>query len=81
MQLLVEAGAVGVAGGVVGLLLAWLGLLVIQSQPTEYADLAQLDVPMLVTTFVLAIVASLLAGLFPAWRGCQVSPAIQLKSP
>jgi len=78
-QLLIEAGAIGLAGGVVGLVLAWLGLWVVRNQPTDYADLAQLDLPMLLTTFVLAIFASLLAGLFPAWRGCQVSPALQLK--
>ena len=42
--------------------------------------LAQLDLPMLAATFALAIVASLLAGLLPAWRGCQVTPALQLKS-
>jgi putative ABC transport system permease protein len=35
---------------------------------------------MLLTTFLLAIVASLLAGLLPAWRACVVAPAIQLKS-
>jgi putative ABC transport system permease protein len=35
---------------------------------------------MLAVTFVLAIISSLLAGMLPAWRGCQVSPAIQLKS-
>ena len=35
---------------------------------------------MLVATFVIAVVASLLAGLLPAWRACQVAPAIQLKS-
>lgn len=79
-QLLVEAGAIGIAGGIVGLALAWLGLWVVRSQPTAYADLAELDLPMLVMTFVLAIAASLLAGVFPAWRGCQVSPALQLKS-
>ena len=28
----------------------------------------------------LAIAASLVAGLLPAWRACQVAPAIQLKS-
>jgi putative ABC transport system permease protein len=79
-QLLIEAGAIGVVGGMIGLVLAWLGLWVVRTQPTEYADLAQLDIPMLVATFALAIVSSLLAGVFPAWRGCQVSPAIQLKS-
>jgi putative ABC transport system permease protein len=35
---------------------------------------------MLATTFVLAIVASVLAGLVPAWQACQVTPAMQLKS-
>jgi putative ABC transport system permease protein len=35
---------------------------------------------MLLTTFALSIIASLLAGLLPAWRAMQVTPAIQLKS-
>ncbi len=80
LQLLVEAGMIGVAGGVLGLGLAWLGLLAVRHQPTAYAELASLDLPMLVATFALAVVSSLCAGLLPAWRGCQVTPAIQLKS-
>jgi putative ABC transport system permease protein len=79
-QLLVEAGAIGLVGGALGLGLAWLGLWAVRHQPTTYADLAQLDLPMLALTFALAVVTSLLAGLLPAWRGCQVAPAIQLKS-
>jgi putative ABC transport system permease protein len=79
-QLLVEAGAVGLAGGVLGLGLAWLGLAAIRRQPTEYAAIAELDGIMLATTFALALAASVLAGLLPAWRACQVSPARQLKS-
>ena len=79
-QLLVEAGAIGLVGGVLGLGLAWLGLWAVRHQPTEYAKLAQLDVPMLAATFGLAVATSLLAGLLPAWRGCQITPAIQLKS-
>jgi len=79
-QLLVEAGTIGLAGGILGLGLAWLGLWAVEHQPTPYAGLAKLDLAMLVTTIVLAIVSSLLAGLVPAWRGCQVTPAIQLKS-
>ena len=63
-----------------GLGLAWLGLWAVHHQPTPYASLAELDLAMLGLTFVLAIVSSLLAGLLPAWRGCQVTPAIQLKS-
>jgi putative ABC transport system permease protein len=80
IQLLVEAGMVGVAGGTAGVGLAWLGLWAVRHQPTAYADLAHLDIPMLVATFALAVVASLFAGILPALRGCQIAPAIQLKS-
>ena len=79
-QCLVEAGTVGLAGGLLGLGLAQLGLWAIRQQPTGFSDLIHLDLPMLATTFVLAIVASVLAGLVPAWQACQVTPAIQLKS-
>ncbi len=80
MQCLVEAGTVGLAGGVLGLGLALLGLWAVRQQPASYVELAHLDPMMLLTTFLLAIVASLLAGLLPAWRACAVAPAIQLKS-
>jgi putative ABC transport system permease protein len=80
VQLLIESGMIGLAGGVLGLGLALLGLWAVRHQPTDYAELAKLDLPMLASTFALAIASSLLAGLLPAWRGCQVTPAIQLKS-
>ena len=79
-QCLVEAGAVGLAGGVLGLGFAQLGLWAIRQQPTGFSELIHLDLPMLATTFVLSIVASVVAGLVPAWQACQVAPAIQLKS-
>ncbi len=79
-QFLVEAGVVGLAGGVLGLGLALLGLWGVRQQPTGYAELARLDMTMLLATFAIAIVASLLAGLLPAWRAMQVTPAVQLKS-
>lgn len=79
-QCLVEAGTVGLAGGILGLGFAQLGLWAVRQQPTGFSDLVHLDLPMLATTFCLAIVASVLAGLVPAWQACQVAPAIQLKS-
>jgi len=79
-QCLVEAGTVGLVGGVLGLALAWIGLWAVRKQPADYVDLAHMDLQMLLVTFALAIVASLLAGLLPAWRAMQVTPAIQLKS-
>ena len=79
-QCLVEAGTIGLAGGIIGLGLSLLGLWAVRQQPSSYAELAHLDVGMLLLTFALSIVASLLAGLLPAWRAMQVAPAIQLKS-
>ena len=79
-QCLVEAGTIGLAGGILGLGLALLGLWGVRQQPSSYAQLAHLDLGMLLTTFALAIVASLFAGLLPAWRAMQVTPALQLKS-
>ena len=80
VQLLVEAGTIGFVGGVLGLGLAYLGLWAVHHQPTPYAPLAHLDLSMLALTFALAIASSVLAGIIPAWRGCQITPAIQLKS-
>jgi ABC-type antimicrobial peptide transport system, permease component len=79
-QCLVEAGTIGLAGGIAGLGLSLLGLWAVRQQPTGYAKLAHLDPTMLAMTFALALVASLLAGLLPAWRAIQVAPALQLKS-
>ncbi|MDL5368042.1 ABC transporter permease [Xanthomonas sp. NCPPB 2654] len=79
-QCLVEAGTIGLAGGIAGLGLAVLGLWAVRQQPTGYAKLAHLDPTMLALTFALALVASLLAGLLPSWRAIQVAPALQLKS-
>jgi putative ABC transport system permease protein len=80
MQLLMEAGMVGAVGGLAGLFLAWFGLWLVRLQPAMYAQLAHLDVPMLCLTIALAIGATLLAGVLPAWRACHVAPALQLKS-
>jgi putative ABC transport system permease protein len=79
-QYLVEAGAIGIVGGTAGLGLALLGLWAVRQQPDSYAELAHLDLPMLLATFALALISSVLAGLLPAWRAMQVAPAIQLKS-
>jgi putative ABC transport system permease protein len=79
-QFMVEAGLIGLAGGVLGLVFAELGLWAIRHQPAQYASLAHLDLAMFVFTFVVALVASLVAGILPAWRACVVAPAPQLKA-
>ncbi|WMJ70567.1 ABC transporter permease [Stenotrophomonas sp. 24(2023)] len=80
LQCLVEAGAVGVVGGVLGIGLALLGLYAVRQQPVDYAQLAHLDSSMLLLAIGLTLLASLAAGFLPAWRAMQVTPAIQLKS-
>ncbi len=80
LQCVVEAGAVGVVGGLLGLGLAALGLYAVRQQPVEYATLAHLDGSMLLLALGMTLLASLAAGFLPAWRAMQVTPAIQLKS-
>lgn len=79
-QLLVEAALTGLAGGAIGLLLATFGLWVVRQQPAAYAGLVHLDGAMLGATFALAVCATLLAALFPAWRACRLMPARLLKT-
>ena len=79
-QCLVEAGLIGLVGGVGGWLLTLAGLWLVRQQPAAYADLAHLDVPMFLATFALAVLASLLAGVLPALRASRVAPGLQLKT-
>ena len=79
-QFMVEAAMVGLAGGVLGLAFAELGLWAVRHQPAQYAGLAHLDLQMFFINFLVALVASLVAGLLPAWRACVVAPAPQLKA-
>lgn len=79
-QFLVEAGSLGLAGGLLGLALTLLGLWGVRHGASGYAALVELDLAMLASTLGLALLASLLAGLLPAWRAAQVTPALQLKT-
>lgn len=81
LQFGIEAAVIGLSGGVLGLGLAEFGLWSVRQRPDGYAQLAQMDAAMLLGTFVLAVCASVLAGLLPAWRACRIAPALQLKTP
>ncbi|PNS09015.1 ABC transporter permease [Solilutibacter silvestris] len=80
IQFLMEAGVVGLVGSVGGLLLSLLGLWAVRHQPTDYAEIVHLDPAMLALTIVLGVIATLLAGLLPAFRAMRIAPAIQLKT-
>ena len=79
-QFLVEAGAIGLAGGVLGLALSWAGVWLVRQGTSDSAQWVHMDAVALIGTFALSVGASLLAGLLPAWRACEISPASQLKS-
>jgi putative ABC transport system permease protein len=79
-QQIVEVAVIGFAGGLIGLLLAWLGLQGIQSVYESPPGLVRLDWVIVLTAVATAIVSSMIAGLYPAWRVCQVPPATQLKA-
>jgi putative ABC transport system permease protein len=81
MQFLTEAGIVGLAGGLLGLVLTWVGVMGVSwVLPKEIASLAHLDLPLLFITLLVAVIATMLAGLYPTFRASRVQPAWQLKS-
>jgi len=80
-QFLTEAGIVGLAGGVLGVLLTGLGVVSVGwVMPKDIASLARLDLSLLAITLLVAVVATALAGLYPTFRASRVQPAWQLKS-
>ncbi|HEU0196559.1 MAG TPA: ABC transporter permease [Nevskiaceae bacterium] len=80
-QFLTEAGIVGAAGGVLGLLLTAVGVASVGwVLPKDIAALARLDVSLLLLTLLVAVIATMLAGLYPTYRASRVQPAWQLKS-
>ena len=69
------------AGGVLGLMLTGLGVASVGLVlPKSISDLARLDLSLLVITLAVAVLATLLAGLYPTFRASRVQPAWQLKS-
>ena len=81
-QHLMECKLIGVVGGLFGLGLTFVGLWAVNGMlPSRFVapDLFQMDVSMLVTTILLAVLASAVSGLYPACRACSIEPAIQIK--
>lgn len=82
-QYLVEAGLIGVAGGILGLGLAWLGLKGIVAQfpsDPQIVNFMVLDWKMVFAAMGLAVLSSLLTAIYPTWRACSIQPAAYLKA-
>jgi putative ABC transport system permease protein len=88
VQHLVEVGALALLGALLGLLLAALGLASIRHVYAAahafhrggYQELMHFDAAGVAWAVILAIVATLAAGLYPAWRVGRLPPAMYLKS-
>lgn len=81
VQHMIEAGLIGLGGGILGLGLTWLGLRGIEVLFGDFVEnLVHLDWQMMLTAVGLAIASALVAGLYPTWRATQVMPASQLKT-
>lgn len=80
-QFLIEAAIVGLSGGVLGVLLTGIGIHGVGwVLPRDIANLARLDVTLLSLTLLVAVIATVLAGIYPTYRASRVQPAWQLKS-
>ncbi|MBE0378670.1 ABC transporter permease [Pseudoalteromonas prydzensis] len=80
LQHLVEVAMLGCFGGLVGIVLAQLGLWSVRQSYDYYSSIATMDITMLLSAPVIAITTCIVAGLYPAWLVCKTNPAIYLKS-
>ncbi len=82
-QYIVEAGLIGLSGGVAGVGMTWLGLAGVKGLyggDGFVQKLVRMDWVMVLTAVALAIVSALCAALYPTWRAVRVHPASQLKT-
>jgi putative ABC transport system permease protein len=81
-QHIIEAGMIGVAGGLLGIGMTWIGLRGIEQLFVEYdfmQHLVRMDWSMVMLAVALAIVSALGAALYPTWRTCNITPASHLR--
>ncbi|XOV88912.1 MAG: ABC transporter permease [Pseudomonadota bacterium] len=80
-QNLVEVGIIGTAGGILGVLMTWASLAGLHSMISRAPEaLFRMDGVLVFGAVAIAILTSLLAGLYPAVRACAMTPAQQLKT-
>lgn len=81
-QYIIEAGIIGIVGGLLGIAITWLGLRGIENlyAGVDFVEnLVQMDWTMILFAVALAIISALGAALYPTWRACNITPASQLR--
>lgn len=82
VQHIVECEVIGLVGGVLGLALSVAGLSFLNAVMKAQGGrpgFFHLDAPMVGLSILLALAAGFVAGAYPAWRTCQLPPALHLK--
>ncbi|WP_299579922.1 ABC transporter permease [uncultured Microbulbifer sp.] len=81
IQHLIESAAIGLIGGIAGIFIAVMGISGIRYLAMGQIDtVATMDWIMMLAAIGLALIASLLAGFYPAWRISRTNPSIYLKT-
>ncbi|CAM2064488.1 ABC transporter permease [Sulfidibacter corallicola] len=81
-QHLLECWLLGIAGGLAGLVASGALLRFINAAvPSSifHDQVFSVEPSMFWLALGLSLIASLVAGVYPAWRACQIAPAVQLK--
>lgn len=90
MQYFIELIAIGVIGGLVGIILSYIGLqgmLGVYMYSTDYEyprsaveQLYSLDWHLIGYALLVGVISTVLAGLYPIWKVCNIAPAPLLKA-
>ncbi|MEM7082240.1 MAG: ABC transporter permease [Pseudomonadota bacterium] len=79
-QHLVEVGLIGIGGGLIGIVLAVIGLAGLTKLISDVEQVARFSWSLGGIAIGLSLGATLLAGLYPTWKVCRVQPSSQLKT-
>lgn len=79
-QHMIEVSIVGIAGGVLGVALGYLGLIGLRQLYNGYEEVTRLHWDVAIVSLCMALIAGVLAGLYPTWRIMRLQPAPYLKT-
>lgn len=80
-QCVIEVGVIGILGGLLGLTFTAIGLLSLRRLlSANTVELTHLDFTDVSIALLLAVAATVIAGLYPTWRATQIQPGWQLKA-
>jgi putative ABC transport system permease protein len=80
LLILVEATAVGLVGGLLGIGMGWAALRLLAALPQSASVVSSYVSPFhLLAGLLIAIASGMIAGAYPAWRGARFSPVEALR--